>query len=185
MLSLKTKKTLVSHYGHLRYETIGELLAILKEESKDLKIKLSLYKKLLSATIEILENIYKYHDNFDHVIPSNHVYSPKFILQVDKRGFYIEAGNPVLNKDINTLQNKIDKINKLDKHGLKQLYKNTITNGRFSVKGGAGLGFIEMAKLSGEQLSYSFQEIDQQFSFFTLIICIPSNVKTHIPDTEK
>lgn len=177
MLSLKKKKTLVSHYGHLKYETIGELLSALKQESKDLDIKLSLYKKLLSATIEILENIYKYHDNFDHIISNDHTYTPKFILQVDQHGFYIEAGNPILKNDIDHLQSKLDKINNLDKHGLKELYKNTITNGRFSVKGGAGLGFIEMAKLSGEQLSYDFQEINTQFSYFTLGINIPNEKK--------
>lgn len=175
MLSLKEKKTLVSHFGHLRYETIGELLGTLKEESKCLKVKLSLYKKLLSATIEILENIYKYHDNFEHTFSSDHPFTPKFILQVDSKGFYIEAGNPILKGDIDGLQHKLDTINNLDKHGLKELYKDTITNGRFSVKGGAGLGFIEMAKLSGEHLSYNFKEIDENFSYFNLGINIPDN----------
>lgn len=177
MFSLRGKKTLIYHNGHLKYETIGELLSNLKEETKGLQIKLSLYKKLLSATIEILENIYKYHDNFDHVFSDDHQYTPIFILKVDNNGFYIQAGNPVLNDDIKSLRAKIDNINSLDKRGLKELYKNTITNGRFSIKGGAGLGFIEMAKLSGEPLVYNFQEIDESYSYFTLDINIPEQPK--------
>jgi hypothetical protein len=96
---------------------------------------------------------------------------------VDSKGFYIEAGNPILKDDIDGLQQKLDRINNLDKHGLKELYKDTITNGRFSVKGGAGLGFIEMAKLSGERLTYNFEKIDDQFSFFRFAINIPDTPK--------
>jgi hypothetical protein len=39
-----------------------------------------------------------------------------------------------------------------------------------SLKGGGGLGMIDIARKTGEKLEYDFLEIDNKVSFFTLII---------------
>ena len=45
-------------------------------------------------------------------------------------------------------------------------------NGKLSKKGGGGLGLIDIAKKSRNKLGYSFKEIDEDYSFFTLIVKI-------------
>ncbi|NJM17198.1 MAG: hypothetical protein HC896_19075 [Bacteroidales bacterium] len=62
MYPVSNRETIISFSGHLSYEKIGNIINQLKDETKDLNLKLTVYKKLLSATIEILENIYKYHE---------------------------------------------------------------------------------------------------------------------------
>jgi hypothetical protein len=69
---------------------------------------------------------------------------------------------------VETLRSKIDHVNKRDREELKELYKSTITNGEFSPKGGAGLGFIEMAKTTGNKLEYSFENLSKDYSVYTL-----------------
>ncbi len=49
----------------------------------------------------------------------------------------------------------MEQINNLDKDGLKDLYKEIIKNTTISEKGGAGLGFVDMARKSGQPLEYS------------------------------
>ena len=44
-----------------------------------------------------------------------------------------------------------------------------------SEKGGGGLGFIDIAKKSGEKLKYSIKELDTTYSFFTLTVKITQN----------
>jgi hypothetical protein len=61
-------------------------------------------------------------------------------------------------------------VNDKDRDELKKLYVQTITNGKFSAKGGAGLGFIEMAKTSGNNLEFSFESIDETFSLYTFSV---------------
>ncbi|MFW6327694.1 MAG: SiaB family protein kinase [Bacteroidota bacterium] len=173
MQSVHKRKTLINHSGHLSYDRIGELLNKLKQQARDFDIKLAVYKKLLTASIEILENIYKYHEYFENNFTNDNQFSPCFKIESNAVNFYLEAGNPVLNKDKEELKDKIDKINNLDRQGLKELYKSTITNGRFSDKGGAGLGFIEMAKMSGKKIDYNFSIINDSFSYFRLGIIIP------------
>ena len=51
---------------------------------------------------------------------------------------------------------------------LKQLYKEIIKGTEISDKGGAGLGFVDMARKSGNGLEYSFEKLDSEYSFFSL-----------------
>jgi hypothetical protein len=79
----------------------------------------------------------------------------------------------VRNESIEYISAKIDQVNALDKEGLKELYKEVIKKGEISEKGGAGLGFIDMARKSGQKLEYSFEPINDEFSFFSLQITVP------------
>jgi hypothetical protein len=45
-----------------------------------------------------------------------------------------------------------------------------LNNGEMSLKGGGGLGMIDIARKTGEKLEYNFLEIDNKVSFFTLNI---------------
>ena len=67
---------------------------------------------------------------------------------------------------------KIDYINSLNRDELKAYYKEILNNGELSEKGGGGLGLIDIAKKSRNKLQYSFREIDEDYSFFTLTVKI-------------
>ena len=69
----------------------------------------------------------------------------------------------------------LEKINSLDKDGLKMLYKQQIKEGRLSNKGGAGLGFIDIAKKTGNKLYYNFLSINDEYSFFVFTSKISRN----------
>ena len=77
------------------------------------------------------------------------------------------TSNPVRNIHVDRLRDKIEIVNNKSREELKDLYIETITNGKFSAKGGAGLGFIEMAKSSGNDLEYSFERISEDYSLYT------------------
>ena len=48
------------------------------------------------------------------------------------------------------------------------MYKDIIKNSDISDKGGAGLGFVDMARKSGRKLEFDFEKLDDNFSFFSL-----------------
>jgi len=66
----------------------------------------------------------------------------------------------------------LERVNNLSKEELNQLYKQKIKEGRLSEKGGAGLGFIDIARKTGQKLVYSFLKIDEEKSFFVLTTTI-------------
>ena len=84
--------------------------------------------------------------------------------------YSIITGNYILNENINGLKNRLDEVNGLNKEQLKEYYKQVLNNGEMSLRGGGGLGMIDIARKTGEKLEYNFLEIDNKVSFFTLKI---------------
>ena len=166
------EETLIDFTGPVQHETIGELIHELKHKSQQLGIKTGTYKKLLLVMIEALENIIKYNEfpsssNINH----HHAY-PSLKVERNRQHFSITSSNMLKNTRIPFISNKINYLNSLDQQGLREYYKNIITNGEFSQKGGAGLGLIEMAKMSSHKIDYQFSEYNEEFSLYRLQVLI-------------
>ena len=155
---------------HLTFSTIGMLLTMLKHKMVQDGIKIGVYKRIMSVMIEALENVYKNFDSYQSspIIRKN--FLPEFQLKRNDARYYISVSNPVKNADTEKLAHRLDLVNSKSPDELRILYRQTITDGKFSEKGGAGLGIIEIAKISGNPLQYSFTPIDQDYSFYTLKI---------------
>ena len=91
----------------------------------------------------------------------------------EQQYYSIASGNAILTENVDALKSRIDHINSLDKEGLKDMYKQIMRNDDVSEKGGAGLGLLDMARKSGDQLSYQFDTIDMKLSFFSFKTVIP------------
>jgi hypothetical protein len=154
--------------GQLKFDDISDLIHILKERMKVRQVTFGTYKKVLMLMIESLENILRYNKqkNVDlKILEENPV---EFRIYLDQENYAIESSNVILNPDILELNERLEDLNKLDQSSIKELYKTRITDGKFSDSGGAGLGIIEMAKISDNKLLYSFAPIDDKLSYFTL-----------------
>ena len=95
-----------------------------------------------------------------------------FSISRNEDAYNIVTGNFIYPKNVEEVSNKIDHINSLDRDELKAYYKEVLNNGKLSEKGGGGLGLIDIAKKSRNKLQYSFREIDDDYSFFTLTVKI-------------
>lgn len=163
---------LLSYGGPLKYDTIGFLINKLKDKVSELGLKLVIYKKILLVMIEALENILKYNEHFEQELPLDKEFLPRFDIRKLDNKFVLTSSNAILNTDIPDLTDKLILINSLDQDGLKKLYKSTITNGQFTHKGGAGLGFIEIAKISSEKIVFNFNPINDKYSYYILQVII-------------
>ncbi len=170
---MEKKEVLISHYGPLSYEEIGYLLnkmtAILDRYAFGITVK----KKVYAAMVESLENIYKHQD----VIDGNLNYLPKFSLQLDEKYICLTASNSITKGKTPSLRERLDKVNMLDKNGLKDYYKEIILSGNVSQKGGAGLGIVNIAKVTENKLDYTFEDVDNNHSYFTLKIKVLHNTQ--------
>lgn len=165
------RENILAHYGPLSYEEIGFLLNRMSAYVDKQGMSITIKKKVYSAMVESLENIYKHQD----IINSNTDYQPRFSLFLDEKEFSIIASNSILNFKIEALKDKLDKVNSLNKEGLKDLYKLTILSGNVSPKGGAGLGIINIAKVSENKIVFKFDSVDNEYSYFTLNVAISHN----------
>lgn len=165
-------KNILDYTGPLDSESIDTLINDFREKNNDLGIKIMIFKKIVTIIIESLENVYKYSKIFQEMffLPSGHL--PKFVLEKHHNKYVITVGNPVRNEDVSNLTSRLDAIKKLNGDELKELYINTIRDGSFSAQGGAGLGFIKIARLANNKFEYHIEPISDGISFFTMTITI-------------
>lgn len=159
-------EVLINHYGPLSYEEIGFLLNKMTSLLERYNFGITLRKKVYSAMVESLENIYKHQD----IIKGSNNYQPKFYLILGNDNIDLSCSNSLLKTKMGPLKARLEKVNQLDKAGLKEFYKEVILSGNVSQKGGAGLGIINIAKVTENKLEFSFEDIDEQYTYFTLRI---------------
>ena len=136
-------------------------------------IQTGTYKKILLVMIEALENIMKHSECCTSDISADtQIYQPVFTIQRNANQYIIVTSNAVKKMNIQAFRDKLDYLNTLDQQGIKEFYKRTITNGQFTNRGGAGLGLIEIAKISGKKITYEFMPIDDHCDRFSMVITI-------------
>ena len=161
-------QSILSYQGPLTFSTIDWLLSEFKMAAQDHSVPFRAYKKMISIMIEALENVSRYSE----LAPLNGQQLPGInpscqIIQ-NKGGFELVTRNPFRKGDVPLLRKRIDDVNKHNREELKVLYKATIMNGEFTSQGGAGLGFIEMAKTAGTKLEYHFENLSDEYALYTL-----------------
>jgi hypothetical protein len=172
MLSGSQNDYILHFTGKIRYDTINNLINELKGKVVLLGIQTNVYKKILLVMIESLENIMKHSFDGAKAGNMNNKYQPCFSIQKNNKKYILVSANLVEKINIPWLKNRLSNLNLLDNHGLKELYKSTIMDGQFSHKGGAGLGFIEIAKISSDKIRYSFTSVNPVLSYFKYIVTV-------------
>ncbi len=149
--------------GEFTQEITKSVLAMAERNMDSSGEESAVKRKVFNVMVECLQNIVKHADN----ISDNH--SAVFMIGKQEDKYVIISGNPILNENIDGLKKKLENINELDKDGLKELYKSIIKSTEISDKGGAGLGFVDMARKSGNKLGFEFTDLgDGKNSFFCL-----------------
>lgn len=165
-------KSMVANKVHLIYEgeithQITKAFTSLTETSMALEDESSnVQKKVFHVMVECLQNISKHADSVEN--QGSSVGRGIFIVAKQDGLYRVTTGNVVTKDKVSVLTEMLERINSMDKEGLKQLYKDQIRDGRLSEKGGAGLGFIDIARKTGNPFAFNFLEIDSEFSFFIL-----------------
>jgi hypothetical protein len=152
--------------GEFTQEITKSVLSMAERNMDSLGEESSIKRKVFNVMVECLQNIVKHGDDFEEDIVGKN--KAIFIIGKNDNLYEITSGNPVKNETAEKLKEKLEHINSLDKEGLKTLYKEIIKNNKLSDKGGAGLGFVDMARKSGRPLEFVFTPIDDQSSFFSL-----------------
>lgn len=106
-----------------------------------------------------------------------------------KNTWHIYSANRAEPDQILEVKKRLDMVNSLDKEELKSYYLEVLEKGTFSDKGGAGLGFVEMARKSGnpvqfgsffkENSNYLCLQVDFDKSPESIEMPISENIRIH------
>ena len=172
---MERDNVLLAFKGTITSDLLDSVFSIMESKMVDLNDSPATKKKVFNVLVECLQNLYHHIDDFDKdnfLDTSGSKKSAIFSISRNEDAYNIVTGNFIYIKNVEEVSKKIDHINSLDRGGLKAYYKEVLNNGKLSDKGGGGLGLIDIAKKSRNKLQYSFKEIDDDYSFFTLTVKI-------------
>jgi hypothetical protein len=169
--TMMSQNLILVYQGDFTQETTKSILAMAERNIDSSGEESNIKRKVFNVMVESLQNIVKHSDEL--VDGQTRSHAAIFLIGREANKYTIMSGNPIRKANIPNLQASLDKINALDKEGLKELYKEIIKNTTISEKGGAGLGFVDMARKSGGKLEFEFPEMSADYCFFSLKVNVP------------
>ena len=174
---LKAGKPICSHEGVITSEVITDFLNNVEKSLSDAGESPKKIRKVYNILVEALQNLYHHQAKPPaEFIKENGLSDDKYsfcTLIKENNGIYkVTTGNFVKNLTAKSLKERIEQLNSLSQEELKNLYKIVLDNDEFSEKGGGGLGFIEMARKSGNKFGYEFEPYNDKCKFFVLEILV-------------
>ncbi len=155
-------------------EDIGDML---RKKMQSEAVKLSTILNVFSVVVELLQNIIYYSAEY---MPSGTLGNEQeefrfgtLVVGYEEGHYFMLSGNMIDNTKVPRLREKLAALDNLNKAELKKLYKEQRRNKQKEEDSkGAGLGFIDMARKASQPLKFDFQQIDEQWSFFSIKVII-------------
>jgi hypothetical protein len=158
----------VVYAGALWHGIIEELGTALRNKMDTEKIPQNTCKAFFSVFVEMMSNMMKYSAKKTE---SGFTKGSFFLFYKDGTCCAM-SGNLIKIEDRDSLKNRIDNLNSMDKLSLRELYiKKLKKKGALKDKG-AGIGLIEIAKCASTPIEYEFLPYNDELTFFTMRISV-------------
>lgn len=167
---MKKNEVIMVYEGEFSQEVTKSFLSMTESSFQSSQVSETIIKKIYNIMMEVLQNICKHEFKVENV--DNAKTASIFIISENDKEYQIITGNALKKEVIPIIKNKIDKVNSLDQDGLKAYYKEARLNSTISDVGGAGLGFIDIARKSGNQINYHFAQINDEIYYYTQMVTV-------------
>jgi hypothetical protein len=164
--TMASQDLILVYQGDITQETTKSILSMAERTLKASQDDPAVKRKVFNVMVECLQNLVRH--NEEVMGDKNAGPTGLFLVGREANGYSVMSANPVRNENVAALKEALGKVNRLDKEGLKDLYKDIIQGTKLSEKGGAGLGFVDMARKSGEKLQFDFHEWTDGYYLFCL-----------------
>lgn len=156
--------------GPFSHSIIEEIGTAVKRYLESQEVKKDAIMDVFAVYIEQTQNVKEYlaRKGFPLQLSNSAIIT---IAKKDDK-YAITSGNIIDHHDTAELVDRIERINSLDKDGLKRLYKEQLRRKIPPGSTGAGVGLIDIARRASGKLSYVIDKIDDSFDFFILAVGI-------------
>lgn len=131
-----------------------------------------LIKRVFNILVECLQNIV----NHGAEATGEHETASLLLIGRHNGNLFINTGNKIENSKIDAFVQKVEEVNAFVHGDMREIYSVALGESKYSEKGGAGLGLLDIYKRSGNKLQYEIQPIDENLSFLSVHIEVNSAI---------
>lgn len=162
---MNDKGVLISYLGDFNFDVVNSLLASVKKVVNASGIDFQNKKRFYAVAAECLDNVNRYNYAFKGEKESESHSKTYFNISQTEDCFVIQTGNYIQASQAAELSAKLEKVNSLDKEGLKAFYRDKLAE---SPAKGGGLGVIDISIRTGCKIVYEFKPVNEHVLFFIL-----------------
>ena len=127
---------------------------------------------IFSVFIEQAQNMKNYTMREDLEVPETSPYrSGTLVIAREGEHYLVNSGNLVKAGDADSIGERLEALNAMDKDELRKLYKARLRQ-PVEEGEGPGLGFVTMARKAAEPIRYSFRDMEDTFVFFNVAVLV-------------
>jgi hypothetical protein len=153
--------------AHISTNVEKEVLTFTETKLDEEEIEMNIRRRVFSILVEILENVARYSPGKEPEIKYG---MPVAMIRFENDVYSITTGNLIQNEKVVDLKEKLDNVNKYDKTGLKELFRNSLSGQDIRSESTGNMGLIDMARKSGSRLVYQFEQVNELYSYYTLTV---------------
>ena len=161
---------ILANCGDLSESNVDAILYYIEDKlEKDGEPK-NLIKKIFTIVVESLQNI-RIHGTNDR----DGVKASFIVIGKETDAYQIWVGNLAENAVVGAIKTSISKIVDLKPNAIRKIYLNSLSYGKLTEKGGAGLGLLTIALKSDNNMQYRFEKINDNLTLFNLNVKVSAN----------
>ncbi|MGP1362071.1 MAG: SiaB family protein kinase [Bacteroides sp.] len=160
-------EVMLAYEGEVSQSLILALTGLIELEivksGEDAKVQ----KQLFHILVEGLQNIMKHADPLHGERCS--MYSGRGVVMLIRTQdcYYLLVGNAVLSNRVPEMESRLERLKNANDEELKAMHRASLRGNEISDKGGAGLGFIDMAR-KAQEIDYRFLPLGGDRHFYML-----------------
>ncbi len=162
---LLAKEIIIAFEGNVTHQVMKAVTSVVEEKLEDENEGETIQRKVYHIMVECLQNINRHAEGFS-IVNNDYPGRGALLVTVKESNYTVTTVNIVHNTQATFLKNFIEQINPLSEEELNDMYKTQLTEGHISSKGGAGLGFIDIRRKTGNYLECQFVKLDEERTFF-------------------
>lgn len=165
---MEPENLVLAYKGYPSASMITFILHLAESKLKLMENESKTKRRIINILVEILQNIH--HHQGKYIAFDFNVFV--FFLFRNSVEYLIVTGNFIQKKKAAKLRDLINSYTTLTNTELKEIYRETLGNGHFSSKGGAGLGLMDVFRKSGGNINPRLISVSDDYFFFLMEIKI-------------
>ncbi|CAK0750540.1 GHKL domain-containing protein [Azospirillaceae bacterium] len=169
--NLTREGVLFCYCGYVTEEVLTSIGDALRDKLALENTDQSMARSLFSIFVEQVQNVIRYSaEKQEGALEERIIDLRHGVLAVgqNNEGYYVSCGNAIANIDVPRLCDGLAHIQKLDRKSLKALHKEILKGKTPEGSKGAGVGFIDIARLASRGFEFDFLKMDEDLSYFVL-----------------
>lgn len=160
-------EVLLAYRDEINDRTVQHLLTLTEAKLTSVLDNKKFRKRVFQILVECLQNVVNHAHHTDKGGRSS------ILLMGRGEGqLFIITGNMIDAATVDSLRRRLDEVNSIGSDEVRETYSDKLRDAAFSLKGGAGLGLLDMYRRSGNRIGYEFVKVDDSTAFFTLKVTV-------------